>query len=514
MPRKTRREDHPASLIFPVWFQGNGDYSWTVNVRCRHREIHGTPYRSRSGVFFTPAPRPTPPDASVSKKFFSSSMLTPVLTATALALGIPIGRSLQQPLQKSESNKETTETGATPRGATPSKKELKGLKSEEDEAAAEAEFSQLLGERNRTESKRTPLQIMAGISAAFQEKSELRRFLGIYEAVSELGKESLGEALERARAENNPIAIRAIERRWAEIDPENALKDWMEGKGKPPGDAFFGAWAKSDPAGALRWFSSLPEGEVRKEAGVAVLDRIAKADPQRALDFSSQLSDGKDQALLVTRALAALGGKDPATALAAAQSLPEGPGRKAGLDSVVTQIAATNLEEAQRLAKELPPNTLSGASSVIAGALVRQSPESALEWAETLPEGTSKASAYAGIAREWASRDVVAAAAWLDTLPRGTERDSAVASFANRTAPRDPEGATAWASTLPQGEQRTAVLSQTLAIWQRVNPAAAAEWLANATEISASEREAISQAASQRFDPQRIRQFRERRAGQ
>jgi hypothetical protein len=216
---------------------------------------------------------------------------------------------------------------------------------------------------------------------------------------------------------------------------------------------------------------------------------------------------------LVTRALAALGAKDPNTALAAAQGLPEGPGRRAGLDSVVTQIATTNLEEAQRLAKELPANTLSGAGSVIAGALVKQSPESALEWAGTLPAGATRASAYAGIAREWASRDVVAAATWLDGLPKGTERDSAVASFANRTAPRDPEGATAWASTLPQGEQRTSVLTQTLAIWQRVNPAAAAEWLAQAPDMSPAEREALSQAAAQRFDPQRFRQFRERRAG-
>jgi hypothetical protein len=355
---------------------------------------------------------------------------------------------------------------------------------------------------------------MSGISAAYQEKSELRRFIGIYEAVSELGKDSLGEALERARAENNPIAIRAIERRWGEIDPEGALKDWIEGKGKPPGDAFFGAWAKANPADALRWFSSLPEGEIRKEASSAVLDRIAKSDPQRALDFANQLSQGKDQELLVTRALAALGTKDPNTALAAAQGLPEGQGRRAGLDSVVTQIATTNLEEAQRIAKELPPNTLSGAGSVIAGALARQNPENAIEWASALPDGSTKASAYAGIAREWASRDVVAAASWLDALPKGAERDSAVASFANRTAPRDPEGATAWASTLPQGEQRMAVLGQTLAIWQRVNPTAAAEWLANATDISPAEREAITKAASQRFDPQRIRQFRERRAGQ
>jgi hypothetical protein len=452
----------------------------------------------------------------VSKKFLPSFLLTPVLTVAALALGIPIGRSLLKPTRSADSQKETQRFENTSQGPASAGPLLESAKSAGDEAAADAvdaEFSRILGESRWTESKRTPQQIMSGISAAFQEKSELRRFLGIYESVSELGKESLGEALERVRAENNAIAIRAIERRWAEIDPEGALRDWTEGKGKPPGDAFFGAWAKSNPAGALRWFSSLPEGEVRKEAGVAVLDRIAKADPQRALDFATQIPEGKDQALLVTRALAALGGKDPATALAAAQSLPEGPGRKIGLDSVITQLATTNLAEAQRLAKELPPNTLSGAGSVIAGTLVRQSPEIALEWAATLPDGTTKASAYAGIAREWASRDLVAAASWLDGLPKGALRDSAVASFAIRTTPRDPEGATVWALTLPQGDQRSAVLSQTFPIWQRINPAAAAEWLANATEITASEREAISQAASQRSDPRRDRQSRERGPG-
>ncbi len=449
----------------------------------------------------------------MSKNLLFSSLGLPLVTAAAIVVGIPLGRSLQPSAQKTATGAASSDGVTASSRLAPSKSGPKGASSEADDAAADAEFSRLLGEKTLAEAKRTPLQIMEGIAAAYQEKSELRRFLGIYESVSELGKESIREALERARTENNPIAVRALERRWAEIDPEGATKEWQEGKGKPPSDAFFGAWAKANPAGALRWFSALPEGEIRKEASVAILDRIAKADPLRALDFANQLAEGKDQALLVTRALAALGTKDPNTALAAAQGLPEGPGRKAGLDSVVTQIATTNLEEAQRLAKELPANTLSGAGSVIAGALVRQSPETALGWASVLPDGTTKASAYAGIAREWASRDVVAAATWLDSLPKGAERDSAVASFANRTAPRDPEGATAWASTLPKGEQRTSVLTQTLAIWQRVNASAAAEWLAKAPDISASEREALSEAASQRFDPQRFRQFRERRAG-
>ncbi len=450
---------------------------------------------------------------SVSKSLLTSPLSLPLLTTAAVLLGIPLGRNLQPSPQKADSSQTPGQSGNASHGGALADSGGKNLSQEAKDSAAEAEFSRLLGQASLADSKRTPLQVMDGISASFQEKSELRRFLGIYEAAAELGKDDIGEALERARKENNPIAIRALERRWAEIDPEGATKAWQEGKAPPPGDAFFGAWAKANPAGALRWFSSLPEGEVRKDASVAILDRIAKADPLRALDFANQLTESKDQALLVTRALAALGTKDPNTALAAAQGLPEGPGRRAGLDSVVTQIATTNLEEAQRLARELPANTLSGAGSVIAGALVKQSPESAVEWAGTLPAGTTRASAYAGIAREWASRDVVAAATWLDGLPKGTERDSAVASFANRTAPRDPEGATAWASTLPQGEQRTSVLTQTLAIWQRVNPAAAAEWLNKAPDMSPAEREALSQAAAQRFDPQRFRQFRERRAG-
>jgi len=432
------------------------------------------------------------------------------LPVAAVALGVFLGRAYKQggpvgPAAGSPGLSAAAKLLSEPEGPA---------NRDKSDSAVEAELARLLGGGMSPEAgTRTALQAMDAITVAFSEKSDLRRFLGIYEAASEIGKEDIGAALERARNEKNDIALRALERRWAEIDPLGAIKAWTEGNARPLGDAFFTAWAKSNPAGALRWYSSLEEGDFKTQSRGLILERVAKTDPQRALDYANQMPEGKDQNQILTTALTALGAKDPAEALAAAKRLPEGPSRKAGIDSVVGQIAASNLEEAQKLVAQLPPNTVSTAGSVIAAALLKQSPEQALAWATVLPEGQSKDSAYRGLAREWATVDVTAAATWLDTLPKGTSRDSAVASFANRTAPRDPEGATLWASTLPAGDQRSSTLSQTVGIWQLTNPAAAAEWVSSAPGLSADERAVLSQPQTQRPDFQRPPSQRRQRAG-
>jgi hypothetical protein len=431
------------------------------------------------------------------------------LPLVATVIGVVLGKSLHHTPQTAAPSKAPSAATAQSETSAHSGADLP----DNTDSMVEAEVARLLGGLSPAAGTRTPQQSIDAISAAFSEKSDLRRFLAIYEAASELGKDDIAAALERARAEDNPIAIRALERRWAELDPVGAIKAWKDGNAQPLGDAFFTAWAKSNPASALRWFSSLDDGDFKTQARSLILDRVAKTDPQRALDFANQLPEGKDQTQLITSALATMVSKDPDVAMAAAKRLPEGVGRKAGIDAVVAQVASSNVEEAQRLVTELPPNTVSNAGAVIAVALVRQSADKALAWAGTLPEGQSKDAVYGGIAREWATRDVAAAATWLDTLPKGTARDSAVASFANRTAPRDPESASMWASTLPSGPQRTSTLSQTVGIWQRINPSAATEWVTNAPGLSADERTALSQISNAPVEQERTRPSRRSRAG-
>lgn len=455
---------------------------------------------------------------SLSKTSFTVNLQLPLqvlrkqwLPLGAIVIGVVMGRNMHYASRGAMAGSGRSNAGSSQAQNSPIKSDA--ATREASDSAVEAEVARLLGGASPSAGTRTPLQTMDAISAAFSDKSDLRRFLAIYEAASELGKDDIAAALERAKTEDNPIAIRALERRWAEVDPLGAVKAWNEGNAQPLGDAFFTAWAKSNPASALLWFSALADGDFKNQTRTLILERVAKTDPQRALDFANQLPEGQDRNQLVKTALASMGTKDPAEALAAANRMPEGAGRKTGIDAVVAQIASTNVEEAKKLIADLPPNTVSGAAATIAVGLVREDTDKALSWARGLPEGQSKDSAYGGIAREWATRDVVAAATWLDTLPKGTARDAAVASFANRTAPRDPESATLWASTLPAGEQRTSTLEQTVGIWRRINPTAAAEWIASAPGLSADERTILSQAQAQRPDAERFRQARRQRVG-
>ena len=424
---------------------------------------------------------------------FQSSILWTAAGIAAVLAGIPIGQEIRSALSADLSkslrllHKKDTASSALTQAAS-------GTSAFEDnlsDDAIEAELSKLLGASSRAGGSRSATEAMNAISAANDEKSDLQRYLLIYEAVGELGRNDFEAALSRARRENNHIAQRALERRWAEVDPLGAAKAWASGAEKLVSDSFFSSWVKINPSGALTWFSALDEGPQKQKARELVLDRVAKYDPQRALDFANQIADEKDRNSLVARSLKTVAGSDMTQAVSLARSLPEGATRDTALDTVITQLAATDLAAAQKLIAENPASSFSQATASVAAGLLKQSPDQAMAWANALADGTARDAAYAGIAKEWAVRDVAAAAAWLDTLPAGTNKNAAVTSFAGRNAARDPEGATLWASTLPASESRTRLLNVTVGNWQRTNPAAAQQWLETVESLSVAEKEAL-----------------------
>lgn len=359
---------------------------------------------------------------------------------------------------------------------------------------AHANLAQLLGISAGVGGKFSPEQLMDAISTLKDEKSQFRRFMGVYEAVSLLGKEDMEQALRRARDEKDEVAMTALHRRWAEVDPVSAANSWLQGTDKLVNSSIFSTWAKINPAGALRWLSQLEASPRRDEARTAIFYSVARSDPQRALEMAAQFPEGADRALLVSRAIHYMAGEDAGQALAAAKAQTDPAVRNAGLDVVVSKLAATQLEEAQRVFAELPPNSLVQGAGLIAAGLVRQSPQKAVEWAQSLPEGPSRDAVYGSIAKEWAARDVEGLAAWLDKLPQGSARNSAVLAFAGRSALSDPEGAALWLSTIPWGDARTKLLTTAFSNWQRVNPKAAQQWIQTSQHLSPEERAALGAA--------------------
>ena len=447
---------------------------------------HGSRSLRATPLFFVNSARP------------HSTLLWAAVGIAAVIVGVPLGQQLRSVFSAAPSGE--SEKIRTPRELTsgaaqsniPANPTDHSTEDTLSDDAIEAELSRLLGASSRAGGSRSTIEVMDAISAANQEKSDLRRYLLIYEAVSELGRSDFEAALIRARKENNSIAQRAIERRWAEVDPLSAAKAWADGSEKLVGDSFFSSWVKINPSSALTWFSGLEEGPQRQKARELILERVAKYDPQRALDFSNQITNEKDRNALVARSLKTVAESDLPQAITLARSLPEGTTRDTALDTVITQIASTDLASAQKLIAENPNGTFSRASASVAAGLLKQSPVQAVAWADSLPEGSAKEAAYAGIAREWSTRDMEAVAEWLDKLPASAARDAAVVSFAGRNAARDPEGATLWAATLPNSDSKKGLLMMTVRNWQRTNPEAAQKWIDTAEGLSAAEKESLS----------------------
>jgi hypothetical protein len=371
----------------------------------------------------------------------------------------------------------------------------------------EAEIARLLGAPASTV-RRTPDEVIAVIKSPVKENSDLKRYLALYEAVGQMPAEGLAEAFRQAREANNAVALRAIERRWAEVDPMAALKLWSEHGPDRVSDAFFIAWSRLNPVEALRWLEGLSEEERKGPTRSAILGTIARADPQRALDYANQLADGPDRAQLVAKAFEVFVAKSPEEAFAAAKLLPEGLGKQAAFDTVLSHIANSNLEEAQRLIGSLPADAVSGASREVGSRLAKADPQDAVRWAESLPEGKSRQSAFSAIAGAWAAKDVEGAAAWLDRMTPGASKDAAIEGFAVRTAPKDPEGSAIWAATLPPGNTRAAVLKRSVGIWYRYDAAAAEQWLASTPGLTAEERAALSKSAREALDLKGARKLR------
>lgn len=90
--------------------------------------------------------------------------------------------------------------------------------------------------------------------------------------------------------------------------------------------------------------------------------------------------------------------------------------------------------------------------------------------ADQLPQKVGK------IVWEWAEGDYKAAGEWINGSPDGPVKQAAVKGYAGALAPHQPDSAAQWALTLPEGKERDKLLRIVHAEWRKKDPAAAAEF--------------------------------------
>jgi len=240
-------------------------------------------------------------------------------------------------------------------------------------------------------------------------------------------------------------------------------------------------WAAADSNAAFAHVEQMKDKGHARDATFSILRALASQDPQRALEWMS--GQGKDMAKdgWMGHALAGTIAsewvrQDPDAALAWANSLPKNQ-RQGALGGALETIAASNpVEAAQRLLELDPGEAREKAAGNIDNLWAKRAPQEAMEWAMTL-EGDDKESAMSKALGGWASSEPDEAASFINGIPVEERTDSQVREVGRRWASQEPSKAAQWLIDQPDSSGRTDAVGYAMWHWTNEDPGGAADWI-------------------------------------
>ena len=105
---------------------------------------------------------------------------------------------------------------------------------------------------------------------------------------------------------------------------------------------------------------------------------------------------------------------------------------------------------------------------------VKEDPARWMEWLAENVSPRKIAGVIGDLMGQWTQQDYLAAGNWLAQQPDGLTRSAAVRSYAVTVAPYEPETAAQWAQTLPLGKERDSTLEKIHSSWPLHDAAGAA----------------------------------------
>jgi hypothetical protein len=247
--------------------------------------------------------------------------------------------------------------------------------------------------------------------------------------------------------------------RWAKDDPMGAL-DWVRKNGEKFPDlvteeaksAVISGAADQDPKLALQLIGELKlkdsSDAVRKIAAAAKTPEERSATLVALRDYAASLTNSEERQKLVDSAVSSL-------ARSAA---------KEGFEAGSQWIANAGLS--QKELENISGNLTHSIKSAETGQWI--------EWlGEKLPADKTDRN-IGRIIQNWTQKDYRAAGTWLANAPEGPTKQAAVRSYAETVASYDPQTAAQWALTLPAGKKRAQTLQHIHQQWPKDDAAGAA----------------------------------------
>lgn len=281
---------------------------------------------------------------------------------------------------------------------------------------------------------------------------------------------------------------------WGKLDGEAALAAVGElgGDGRRRGFASISAmkgWASVDPESAKAHLEGLEGGFEKGMLTQGVVSGMALSDPEAATAYVIELDAARDaeggddrwRGYAVDRQLESIAKvqmqRGMTQATAWAESLPDGSIKSSAFDRVAESYARNDPKAAAEWVMDHADQEYADrAVREVSEELAREDPEAAVNWAANLPEAT-QGSAMRESMERWTRDDPTAAGNYLTTMNESPARDAAVSSFARTLDREDPALAAEWASSIGNEETRSQTLESVARSWIRTNADEAKSWL-------------------------------------
>ena len=271
-----------------------------------------------------------------------------------------------------------------------------------------------------------------------QSREDLLRKVGSSDPLEQMS--AFVELCQNLDNETIEVMIKAYEKKdWDEIDAMLFL------------NYFTYAWARHDPIAALDWSKTRDPFLEQDLASEAMLSGWASVHPQAALTWARENENRRDKE------------------------------QKRGNDlliGVIKGMAETNLAGATELMKELNYGLyLDKAASTLMASAWAKGEQTAIDWAESFPEGKAKNSAYEALGKRLIREDLNRAVEWVDSMDESKIKTKIARETAKAMVILSPEKAADWVARMPLGEARSASMERVVSEWVEQDPVATAEWL-------------------------------------
>ena len=270
------------------------------------------------------------------------------------------------------------------------------------------------------------------------------------------------------------------------------------------------AWAKVNPSEALTYASENTRGGFARNT---ILSTWAVSNPDAAIAWAEANHDNPDRANpWLVGVIEGIATYDVGRASDLMETLPRSEQRGQALRSVLSQLMATNPEDAKTWATAIEEDFLrSGATAYTAEAIARKDPAAAAQWLGEVGDVDALNRAGEDITSDWYRENPEETVAWINTLPAAAMSeaaegvvgnivrdnpveaaeylsqlatanpdvnfDSSIRDLVRGASRSDPELAAIWVGGLSNTRDQDRYYGGILRDWQRQDSGAANQWI-------------------------------------